>query len=57
MRKTAKDLREEARRLLRKAEEIEKARVMKIGNIVTEYEKNNFANFSIEVFQKKLKEI
>jgi len=50
-------LREKAKELLEKAEELEKAKMLKIGRLVWKYSEGGFKNFDLEKFRKEVSEI
>ncbi|MBF0558843.1 MAG: hypothetical protein HQL08_08690 [Nitrospirae bacterium] len=54
MKKTARELREEAKRLLQQADKIENERAIKIGKIVLKHVDNNFKDFNLEAFKKEV---
>jgi len=50
-------LREKAKQLLEKAEELEKAKMQQIGKLVWKYSETGFRNFDLEKFKKEVSEI
>jgi hypothetical protein len=50
-------LREKAKELLEKAEELEKAKMLKIGKLVWKYSESGFKGFDAEKFKKEVLEI
>lgn len=51
--KTPAALREEARRLMQQAEEEERARHQKIGELFVSYMENSFQGFDLAVFKEE----
>lgn len=55
--KTPQELREQAKKLLEQAEEIENERAIRIGNLVIKYEANGFEGFTLETFRNEITKI
>lgn len=55
--KSAADLREEAKKLLAKAELIESDKALKIGKLVLKHSAKNFEGFDLEKFKAEVQKI
>ena len=55
--KTPAQLRADAEKLLKKAEEQENRQFVKIGKLVKKLVENNFSNFNVAEFQRECKKI
>ncbi len=54
MAKDPKKLREEAKKLLAEAEQIEQSMALKIGKLVLKYAEDSFKDFSLETFKTQI---
>ncbi|MFZ6007209.1 MAG: hypothetical protein ACOYU2_06090 [Nitrospirota bacterium] len=55
--RTAQELREQAKKLIEQAEKIENERAIKIGNLIIKYEAADFEGFDLEAFKKQIASI
>lgn len=53
--RTAQQLKERAKELLKKAKELENERATKIGRLVILYEARDFAGFDLDTFKEQIK--
>lgn len=52
----ANALREQAKKLLEKARQIEEARALRIGKLIMRYREKNYEGFVIDRFKKEIEE-